>query len=986
MDGKNNSCLNYKKEKGAISLFVVLAMLFFIVFVVGSYTMVSRKSQQQAESNAELKNSYVRDGEEQYDALVNTASSEIPIRNKQDLYKIGTGAEIIDSNTGFSYIASETANYSLKSTITIPMEEIEGFKGDATDDYRFKDYVLYGNSKLDDTNNYKVTCEAGTDIVYTINGEFYKLLVYSASGNKTEPYNVYKYLDNEFYIYKDTVNFSAEPHEYLLYLSEDDGRFAELKADVNFFAHNAYGGIPNSSTINGMDKLKKSYFLFVKYEKSNAVIGKYLSDVVNVGDYVNYRLDYTSILTNPTATDAKTGWRVISKEYDKTKNTYIIKLVSEGAPIKHSVTGTSDSSDITNFDKAVYDNFETTTFTGEKSGTSVTGNFFKNAYADNVQALNYQTLSMAITEDSSIDYINKKGGVGNTDIREYQGNTLIGYAYNKEEQKITKKGLLDIDQSYWIGKVTTDTNNVYYVKYENSNTANKITKLGTTTSSLGIRPVVTLIDNLIVVANDDGSAGTGTKENPYNIKIANKHVSGASVGDYVVYASDAASKYNYTNVTVKRNDNKTNKSTLTGWRILDIADDGTIRLISAGVPLLYNLKDSAGQYKNNATIKSELIDNFSTTNFISSTGANVRGDYLLNPEYASEISTLSYEDLSYAVYDNPDYIKVSENVDWAKNDEDLFVKNTIYDANFKKIINDWTNKKTNLFTVGSDYMISMSDGSKAFVYYNSDENKKDQDCLSIINKWNSSGGDKVGLRVVVTLKKTTKFLTGTGTKVDPYVLSGSASADMSPFRVGDYVTYSGIATYSNVSNLSNSTGKTISQNGWRVLSYKKVGSTYTLKLISAGIPYYTTAFNTPGISGKDYAAHIKSFAYNTIEIKDAAGNKVTDETVMTKKDNRIKNIEAFDYDQYCEFVKLYNNREVSKDLLYLNQYYWLGSYYEHKDKEIISYRLRYVTSSSDSSLIEQKNYGIRPVITINTGYTIEEHSGTASDPHVLIFK
>ena len=75
MNRNNNRHLNYKKEKGAISLFVVLSMLFFIVFVVGSYTMISRKSQQQAESNAELKNTYVRDGEEQYDALLTTSTA-----------------------------------------------------------------------------------------------------------------------------------------------------------------------------------------------------------------------------------------------------------------------------------------------------------------------------------------------------------------------------------------------------------------------------------------------------------------------------------------------------------------------------------------------------------------------------------------------------------------------------------------------------------------------------------------------------------------------------------------------------------------------------------------------------------------------------------------------------------------------------------------------------------------------------------------------
>ena len=986
MNRKNNRHLNYKKEKGAISLFVVLAMLFFIVFVVGSYTMISRKSQQQAESNAELKNAYVRDGEEQYDSIVGVTDNVIPIRNKQDFYKIGSGAEIIDSNTGLSYIATPEAEYSIKSTISIPIEEIAGFKGDATDDYRFKDFVVYGKTDTTDSNKYKVDCESNANIVYTLNGEIYKLLVYSATGNDTDPNSDYSYLESELYIYKDTAEFSAEPHEYLIYISNDSGKFEELRAEdgeeekkQNFFVHDVYGGVPTLSSLNGMDEIKKSYFVFVKYEKSSAVIGKYLSDVVNVGDYVNYRLDYSSLLADG---DTKNGWRVISKEYDKTKNKYIIKLISEGAPIKYDAKGTSDSTDITKFDKDVYDDFEITTFSGEKDKTSVKGEFFKNAYADNVQALDYRTLSMAITEDPSIDYITSKTDVGNTDLR----GKGYGYAYTGIKYKSTKNNLLDIGKSYWIGKVSSNTNDIYFAYYKNDSSSIPITKLNNDVSKkLGIRPVVTLIDNIIVVANDDGTAGTGTKTNPYNIKISNKHTSGPSVGDYVVYNSASTTKYDYTNVKVRREDGVERSSDLTGWRILDIADDGTIRLISAGVPLLYSLRDVNGQEKTVEIIKDELINNFKQTDFTTSTGTSVKGDFLLNPEYASDISTLSYQDVSYAVYDNADYIRVSENEKWITEPAEFnstVKKNTLADTNFRRVINDWTNKKTNLFTVGTDYIIT-NDANKAFVYQ---IDNQDDACLTTINKWmhTLNQGNKVGLRVVVTLKKTTKFLTGTGTKIDPYVLSANTTGDMAPFKVGDYVTYPDIATYINVSSLSDSGGKSINQTGWRVLSYDS--STKSLKLVSAGIPYYTTAFNMSSITAKDYATYIKQLQYNNIDIKDAAGNKLNAENALTKKDVRIKSVEALDYDQYCNLIKLYNNREISKDMLYLNQYYWLGSYYEYKVNNVIGYRLRYVSTGSDSSLAEQKTYGIRPVIELKTGFTIEAHSGTSSDPHFLKYQ
>lgn len=974
MNSKNNRYIKHKNEKGAISLFVVLSMLFFLVFVVGSYTMVSRRNQQQAESNAELKNTYVRDGEEQYDALLTTSTDGyIPIKTKKDYYAMATGGEIYDTTTGFTYIAVPNAKYRIKSTITIPMEEIAGYNGDnISDDYRFKDYLIYktddddyneGDGIIDDGTI--VELEDGVDIVYTFEGENYKLLAYSETGNKFEGVNfstVYTTgTEDEFCMYGNTSLYSSEPHNLLIYVADSaDGKFKDLKKDENYFIENIYGNVAdkpfkNLNYIKDFTSTTK-YFVFVKYEKSSAVIGKKLSEVVNVGDYVNYKLDYSKLVGESVEEQSKVGWRVINKEYDSSKNSYVIKLIAEGTPIKYKSTDK-----VQDYDKMSNDDFEITLFDQINGKGKVLGSYFKNAYAESVQALNYSMVSLAVTEKDNVDLVTAMGG----DIKKVNLSESKKYEYNTDLYKTTKNGLFDNGTNYWIGKIGADVKKLHYANRKNNEHVEIAEAKNDKT--YGIRPVVTLIDNLTIVASEDGRVGDGSKSNPYDIRISTKYTSGPKVGDYVSYVD-------YANVTVNDKTGGSKKSDLTGWRILNIADDGTIKLVSAGIPYKYKgivKTDAEAKEADEKTyktrLKSELYDNFTKTRLYDSAGGEVNGDKLLKTEFATEIECLSYEDLSNLVYGNADYLTVSKQE---------INTNVLDDDAFRKVINDWNERKVKLVNVDSDYILATSDGSRKVI-----KSKGNKSGSIVTNEdWT-----EVGLRIVVTLKRTTKFITGTGTKEDPYKLSANATSEMAPFRVGDYVTYSEIPTYTSVGNLSDSNGKTVSQTGWRVLSYKKEGETQTLKLVSAGIPYYTSAFNTPALNGKDYAEEIKAFNFTKLDFKDSRGEKLTADKSPYKTENRITKVEALDYDQYCSLLKLYTNREVSKDLLYLNQYYWLGSYYEYTSNGVKGYRLRYATTSTDSSLIGEKTYGIRPVITISSTFEVEVHSGTASDPHVLKF-
>ena len=46
---------NISSQKGAISLFVMLSMLFFLMFMLGVYTIVSRRNQAQIQATTQLR-------------------------------------------------------------------------------------------------------------------------------------------------------------------------------------------------------------------------------------------------------------------------------------------------------------------------------------------------------------------------------------------------------------------------------------------------------------------------------------------------------------------------------------------------------------------------------------------------------------------------------------------------------------------------------------------------------------------------------------------------------------------------------------------------------------------------------------------------------------------------------------------------------------------------------------------------------------------
>ena len=133
------------------------------------------------------------------------------------------------------------------------------------------------------------------------------------------------------------------------------------------------------------------------------------------------------------------------------------------------------------------------------------------------------------------------------------------------------------------------------------------------------------------------------------------------------------------------------------------------------------------------------------------------------------------------------------------------------------------------------------------------------------------------------------------------------------------------------------------------------------------------------------------YQYNNISIYDSNNNRVANNYNPLNNDIRIKAVESIDISQYQYLLNLYNNNQVSEDLIYLNGNYWLGSYVtkttSNTDSSRTENQLQYVSwNNSVDSVAERKNYGIRVIITITDEFTTTINSGTQNDPHILNFK
>lgn len=195
---------NIKSQKGAISLFVILAMLFFLAFILGAYSITSRRNSAQLETVRETAKIYSSgiDANSLYDSmLATTPNTTIPITTIEQLKeakRIEESASVIQTNytiNGKLYTYKKDASYVLANDIILDMAKEIHNKSDVT----IYDYILY------DKTTYNINLN-NHNIYYKLSdGSLWKCIFYQdigtaeASANKFTSVNAGKYYTADRY-------------------------------------------------------------------------------------------------------------------------------------------------------------------------------------------------------------------------------------------------------------------------------------------------------------------------------------------------------------------------------------------------------------------------------------------------------------------------------------------------------------------------------------------------------------------------------------------------------------------------------------------------------------------------------------------------------------------------------------------------------------------------------------------------------------------
>lgn len=158
-------------QRGAISLFVMLSMLFFLMFMLGAYTIVSRRNQAQIQATTELRTIYsatAMDQSSKYNEKFVAEDEVIPISNAKEFSLIGTGNTF--SKNGKIYTCTSDRKYQLSNDIIIDIDnDIAGKNFD------FNEYLLYGGK----IGSASVSIDtAGYEVLYYKGDAYWKCLLY----------------------------------------------------------------------------------------------------------------------------------------------------------------------------------------------------------------------------------------------------------------------------------------------------------------------------------------------------------------------------------------------------------------------------------------------------------------------------------------------------------------------------------------------------------------------------------------------------------------------------------------------------------------------------------------------------------------------------------------------------------------------------------------------------------------------------------------
>ncbi|MBR3511645.1 MAG: hypothetical protein IKN74_01640 [Clostridia bacterium] len=803
-------------EKGAISLFTVLSMLFFIAFALGAFTMISRRNQMQEATQASLKEIYTQNGDAIYGSLSGEDKDNIiRIDTKEKLYKIYSGEDIVQDTITLN--ASTTAQYMFDDNISIDLDDLVGFDGSDTandrSSYVMNDYLLYNGASNINTN--------GKTIIYNYSrGAGYEtqhfVMVAHALGSNynydSEGANSYD--PNQFCVLNDVVSLYTQNHEptFLVYYRKNS-QFTEPKlsgTNPNIKIAKNNSDPDRMSAINAMsviDNNVSEFFIFVEIDYNKMYVNSPLGQYAKPGQYVDFSTYRNKNVTPADGIKAnydssEPEWRILSSEKNN-DGSYSVKIVSTGVPLLLE-KGSRTMNDImidTNL------NFDSTDFKLE-DGSLIKGEDLKNQYAESIRAINYEDISHLMVGVPDLAAaknvpINQSGLFA--DRKDATGQVVNDYYVNWTDNRA---GLINNGGSYLIAQTYKEGNTDYLLNLQRS-TMQK-TLESEIKASYGIRPVITLVKSVVILN------GNGSKSNPYRIGFKDGYnVEDLYTGTYINYPIE------YSNIDSAVIDD--------GWRILDIKENSegrkVIRIISAGVPVKYERPTNEGLQ---ATIN-KLVSNFETTTF-KTRKYDVTGSNFIDNRYATSAKVLMDSDIA-GVYNGSSVLVTNDASvgtislidEYKSNGIDL--QNTGYSK--------WNSLQKGLFDVSYPYCFYKE--NRAYVVQGTGS------CAL----WTTDYG--IFLRPVVTLKPEVEIYGGSGTKADPYnirIRDDGSTSESSTGGTRYLTTNAYVGQYVNYGITYNTADAGNTKTGWRILSMAQDGDVDIVKLISNGTPLDVTGPST----------------------------------------------------------------------------------------------------------------------------------------------
>lgn len=236
-----------RSQNGVISLFVLFAMLFLLVFCLCVYLGIKNRLGIQEYKTLEMQEIYSRSSVEETE---NAQTNElIPIYNINELNIAGTGSYLKINNK--IYECGIGRAYILKDNIIVDIDEEI-----VTKRVGFNDYKIYSKTHYIDKNS--------NELYYYKDGSYWKVVAYQKfSKEENELVKNGIYLQNQFCNLDNMRNYGVK--EFLIIWNDDSGMLSNMKkanqdtteilslTQINVF-YESY---------NKIDKSKGEFYLFV---------------------------------------------------------------------------------------------------------------------------------------------------------------------------------------------------------------------------------------------------------------------------------------------------------------------------------------------------------------------------------------------------------------------------------------------------------------------------------------------------------------------------------------------------------------------------------------------------------------------------------------------------------------------------------------------------------------------------------------------------